>query len=108
MGEMSAIAAGKIERFPPVENASAVSDELGKLLGMIKAACPEATAIHFDFDGKLRVRIDVHSRDDVAAIQKTLPALGGGGVSGIPCTGRRLNIRPPWPERNDRRREQRT
>ncbi|NOW49012.1 hypothetical protein FHW96_005202 [Novosphingobium sp. SG751A] len=80
MGEMTTIPAGNVERFPLVENARAVSDELAKLEVMIKAACPEATAIHFDFDGKLRVRIDVHSRDDVAAIQKTLPGLGGGGL----------------------------
>ena len=29
--------------------------------------------------------------------------VGAMAVSGISCAGWRLNIRPPWPERNDRR-----
>ncbi|MBC2667026.1 hypothetical protein H7F51_16025 [Novosphingobium flavum] len=77
---MTAIPAGSVELFPPPLHASLVTDELGRLMGMVKAACPEATAIRFDFDGKLRVHIDVRSRSDVAVIETILPALGGGGL----------------------------
>lgn len=80
MGENTAIAAGSVELFPQITHASVVTDELAKLLGLLKAACPEATAIRFDFDGKLRVHIDVRSRSDVAVVEAVLPTLGGGGM----------------------------
>jgi hypothetical protein len=80
MGKMTAIPAGSVEFFSPIVHASEATDELNKLLGMLKNACPEATAIRFDFDGKLRVHIDVRSRSDVAMIEAILPALGRGGT----------------------------
>jgi|GEM_PF-5750394 len=48
------------------------------------------------------------SRWYVVTVLGLVYAMNIAGVSGIPCTGRRLNIRPPWPERSDRRRERRT
>lgn len=80
MGEMTAPPAGSVELFPPRLQTSTVTDELGKVLDLLKVACPEAAAIRFDFDGKLRLHIDVRSRGDVAVIEKILPALGGGGL----------------------------
>ena len=50
---------------------------------------------------KVHIGIDAGTLD-IRALEVTT------GVSGIPCTGRRLNIRRPWPERNDHRRERRT
>lgn len=80
MGEMTAIPTGSVELLPPLTHSSAASDELNKLLTMLKATCPEATAIRFDFDGKLRVHIDVRNRGDVTMIEAILPTLGGGGL----------------------------
>ena len=57
---------------------NSASDELGKLMEMLRATCPEATAIRFDYDGELRVHLDVRNRDDVAMIEAVLPVLGGG------------------------------
>ena len=80
MGKMTAIPEGSVEPLPPLARSSAATDELNKLLAMLKSTCPEATAVRFDFDGKLRVHIDVRNRDDVAMIEAILPVLGGGGV----------------------------
>jgi len=80
MGTMTAIPASSAELFSPLGHASGATDELNRLLDMLKTACPEATAIRFDFDGKLRVHIDVRCRSDVAMIEAILPALGGGAT----------------------------
>lgn len=80
MNEMTAIQTGTVELFPALTHDSVVSGELGKLMDIIKASCPEATSVRFDFDGKLRVHIDVRSRDEIAVIESVLPTLGGGGL----------------------------
>jgi hypothetical protein len=80
MGEITSISVGSVESFPPLVHARIVTDELSRLLGLLNAACPDAAAVSFDFDGNLRVHIDVRSRGDVAVIETVLPTLGGGGM----------------------------
>lgn len=80
MGETITIPANSVEIFPPAVPASIVTDELCKLLEMLKDACPRATSIGFDFDGRLRVHIDMRSRAEIDVIETVLPHLGGGAM----------------------------
>lgn len=80
MGETSALSTGSVEIFPAIPHVSMVNDELSRLIGLVKAACPEALAVRLDFDGRLRVHVDVRSRSDVAVVEAVLPTLGGGAM----------------------------
>lgn len=55
-----------------------LSDELHQLLDMLSDAFPEARKISFEFDGRLTVRIDVRSKEQVSLVMERLPYLGAG------------------------------
>lgn len=67
-----------VERLPAVERSTIITDELNRLLGMLRSVCPPEAIISFDFDGRLHVHIDVRSQSDGALIEARLPALGLG------------------------------
>lgn len=69
---------GSVEQFPRSTQTTALSDELNRMLAMLREACPEESHISFDFDGTLHLHIDVRNREDVAVIETTLPKLGLG------------------------------
>lgn len=66
-----------VERLPD-QRSTTITDELNKILEMLKGACPEGATISFDFDGRLHVHIDVRSFEDILKIESILPILGGG------------------------------
>nr|WP_246359792.1 hypothetical protein [Stakelama sediminis] len=66
-----------VERLPTPRKSS-VTNELNAILLMLKEACPEKTVITFDFDGALRVHLDVRATQDIWKIEGLLPTLGGG------------------------------
>ena len=66
-----------VERLPD-QRSTAITDELNKILAMLKGACPESAVISFDFDGKLHVHVDVRSFEDMLRVEAVLPILGGG------------------------------
>lgn len=67
-----------IERLPGVEPSRVVTDELTRLMAMLREICPPEAIITFDFDGRLRVHIDVRNQTDGALVEAKLPALGLG------------------------------
>lgn len=67
-----------VDRLHGDKRSTAVSDELNKLLTLLRDSLPQEAAITFLFDGKLQVRIDVRKLEQVLAIEMVLPQLGGG------------------------------
>jgi hypothetical protein len=55
-----------------------VSDELGRLMSALHDSCGPEAVISFNYDGTLRVHIDVRDVADVARLEATLPSLCGG------------------------------
>ena len=69
---------GNVEPFPGAPKNTAVSDELNRILSMLREACPADAHISFDFDGRLHAHIDVRKREEVTAVETLLPMLGHG------------------------------
>ena len=55
-----------------------ISDQLPKMSAMLKQACPSDAVIRFEYDGQLRVHIDVRRFEDMAQVESMLPSLCGG------------------------------
>jgi hypothetical protein len=70
---------------PAVERLSAqtpvsISEELSKLLAMVRAHAPDDAKIGIDFDGKLHLRVDVRNGEHVKVLEEALPTLGTGDI----------------------------
>lgn len=66
-----------VERLPD-QRSTMVTDELNKILDMVKGACPDSAIVSFDFDGRLHVHVDLHNFEDLLKVEGMLPFLGGG------------------------------
>lgn len=66
-----------VEPFP-LQRSTAVTDELGRVLTMLRDVSPKDATISFDFDGRLHVPVDVRRREEVTLLEAVLPSLGGG------------------------------
>lgn len=77
MTEASGPATSTVEPFP-LQRSLAVTEELTRILGMLREVCPNDAVISFDFDGDLHVHIDVRRREEVTLLEALLPTLGGG------------------------------
>ncbi|HYX46312.1 MAG TPA: hypothetical protein VE820_05780 [Sphingomicrobium sp.] len=78
---MSAIAKPKAENIEHIHcpgDSTPVSDELRKLASMLVPLCPRDSSIRFDFDGSLRVHIDVRRFEEMTTLESLLPMLFGG------------------------------
>ncbi len=69
---------GSVEPFPEAPKNTVVSDELNRILSLLREACPADAHISFDFDGRLHAHIDVRKREEVTAVETLLPMLGHG------------------------------
>lgn len=78
MAEVIGMALGSVERFPGAFPASPVTDELNRIMALLRDACPPETLISFSFDGRLHAHIDVRKREHVLFVEMVLPALGAG------------------------------
>jgi hypothetical protein len=72
-----------VERLRGSLPSTVVTDELNKILGLLRDACPRDALISFDFDGRLHANIDVRNREDVNLIETVLPTLGAGLFHGV-------------------------
>jgi hypothetical protein len=77
MTTTSGTASSTVERFP-TRQPSAVTDELNRILIMLRDITPRDATISFDFDGQLHVHIDVRRREEVTLLEAVLPSLGCG------------------------------
>ncbi len=72
-----------VGRLPSQPRSTIVSEELGKLMALLREACPADAAISFLFDTMLHVRIDVRTLEQVVAVEMILPTLGAGTFHNI-------------------------
>ena len=78
MSDGQASVFGSVERLPAASQSTVVSDELNRILAILRDACPDQALINFDFDGRLHLHIDVRNREDVILIESMLPTMGMG------------------------------
>ncbi|MCJ2188954.1 hypothetical protein [Novosphingobium beihaiensis] len=67
----------------PSQKSALVSGELAKLLDMARGSAPKDAKISIEFDGQLRLHIDVRNGEDIEVLKKILPSLGTGIFHGI-------------------------
>jgi hypothetical protein len=78
MATMPDTSTNAVELFPALHPSSRITDELTRILAMLRDLAPRDAVISFDFDGKLHVHIDVRKREEVTVIEAVLPTLDGG------------------------------
>ena len=69
---------GNVEQIYCSTESTPVSDELQKLTAMLAPLCPRESGIKFDFDGRLRVHIDVRRFEEMTTLEALLPTVCGG------------------------------
>jgi len=67
-----------IELFPRGTRSMGVSEDLAHLRRTLIEVCPDEAVVTFEYDGTLRVHIDVRRVEDITQIETILPALCGG------------------------------
>jgi hypothetical protein len=67
-----------VERLFDLPDPLPVSAELQKLTDMLAPQCPKDCIIKFEFDGKLRLVIDLRRFEELTALEALLPAMWGG------------------------------
>ena len=77
MTMIASAATTTVEHFP-LQHSTTVTDELNRILSMLRVVTPQDATISFDFDGRLHVHIDVRRREEVTVLESVLPALGCG------------------------------
>lgn len=77
MTNISGTPSGTVEPFP-LQRSTTLTDELNRILNMLRDVSPPNATVSFDFDGQLHVHIDVRRREEVTLIEAVLPSLGGG------------------------------
>lgn len=80
-GEAAASADG--EPLQAAGRATPVSDELNRIREAVRSACPDAAEITFEYDGKLRINVDIRRLEDLARLEAVLPTLCGGVFSAV-------------------------
>lgn len=78
MAQALAHAAGPANVLPVFPTTGTVTEELTRILALLRQSCPPEAVISFDFDGELHVHIDVRKKEDVTLVQAMLPMLGMG------------------------------
>ena len=69
---------GNVESMFAETQATPVTDELAKLRNVLVEHFPRDALIKFEFDGRLRVHVDVRRFEEVAVVEALLPSLSGG------------------------------
>ncbi|KHK92750.1 hypothetical protein LK12_07565 [Novosphingobium malaysiense] len=62
----------------PSQKPALISDELAKIRAMVREHTSKDAKISIEFDGKLRLHVDVRNGEDVKVLAKMLPTLGTG------------------------------
>lgn len=73
----------QVEQFPQPPRDNSVAEDLSKLLDLIKQEFPKALNILFEFDGRLKLHIDVRTGEEVSATEERLPQLCAGTFSQV-------------------------
>jgi hypothetical protein len=87
MAEVIGMTASNVERFPGPFVENPISDELNRIMALLRDACPPEALISFSFDGRLQAHIDVRKREQVLFVEMVLPTLESGLFDGITIGG---------------------
>lgn len=68
---------------PGPEPSTIVSDELSRIRSAVQTLSPSDAAIGFEYDGRLRINIDVRSLEELARLETLLPGAFDGLFSNI-------------------------
>ena len=77
---------GTVERLP-MPSSTVITDELNRILAMLRDLAPRDATISFDFDGQLHAHIDVKKREEVTVLETVLPVVGGGLFQDLRLSG---------------------
>lgn len=72
-----------VEQIRGTLASTAVTDELARIMTLLRTVCPADATIGFEFAGRLQVNIDVRKREDVLLIQAVLPTIEGSLFHGL-------------------------
>jgi hypothetical protein len=86
MAKVIDMTSSNVERFPGAFAASPISEELHRIMALLRDACPPESLISFSFDGRLQAHIDVRRREQVMFVELALPTLEPGLFDAI-CIG---------------------
>lgn len=67
-----------VERMFGVADSAPVCDALRKLTSMLASTCPKDSVAKFEFDGMLRLHLDVRRYEDMTTAEVLLPTMCGG------------------------------
>ncbi|MCL6729172.1 hypothetical protein [Sphingomonas hankyongi] len=76
-------AAANVEQIFGSPESTPVADELQKLTSMLEALCPKDSIIRFEFDGQLRLHVDVRRFEEMTTLEALLPTACGGIFHGV-------------------------
>ena len=66
-----------VETLPFLTN-TRVTDELNRILEVLRGVCPRDAQISFHFEGRLQVHIDMRKSEELYVLEATLPHLESG------------------------------
>lgn len=73
----------QVEPFPQPPRNNSIAEELSKLLDLLRQEFPKAINILFEFDGKLKLHVDVRTGEEIATTEESLAKLCAGTFSQI-------------------------
>lgn len=74
---------GNVERLPIAERSSQITDELNRLMALLRELAPAGSTVSVDFDGKLHAHIHVRKREDVMMLERQLSVMDHGRFHSI-------------------------
>jgi hypothetical protein len=66
-----------IETLPYVHT-TRVTDELNRIMGLLRGVCPRDAQISFHFEGRLQVHIDLRKSEELLVLEAVLPTVEQG------------------------------
>ena len=83
MAGAESVANSNVEPIAGSDKSAIVSNELDRITQAVAAVSPEDADIGFEYDGKLRINIDIRKLEDLARVELLLPTLCGGIFSDV-------------------------
>ena len=78
-----ASANSNVEPISGSDGSRMISDELDRIAQAVAAVSPADADIGFEYDGKLRINVDIRKLEDLARVELLLPTLCGGIFSDV-------------------------
>jgi hypothetical protein len=97
MASISPIIETNVAELNPNGRVGPIADHLSALKAQVARFTPSDADIHFTFDHRLRIHVDVRSMEDALAVQSAIEAFGVGNFrdvsrSSVPCHAFRRRV----------------